>query len=222
MKIYLLLLIILISSCDNKVDPQEKEYKKQQTSEAEQVRIKYTKFNPSRIENYEVQGFDIEEAYRLDSIILLSAYSHGDLETSSTPDNWGDRLIMIKNGTIHFQSKPVGDPYQYEPFFYRNSTNNKIIIICQLGNEENYGGEVFVLEDGEIEFMGKIEIENPLETPDNTGLIEIIRVSEIENSIYLDFESDSLIDLTNDDWIHVKNDSIRYLFENHAFTLIGL
>jgi hypothetical protein len=116
----------------------------------------------------------------------------------------------------------VGDPYQFEPFFYHNTTNDKVIIICQLGNEENYGGEAFLLENGSIEFIGEINIESPYETADNTGLIEIIRVSETENAIYFNFESDSLIDLTNSEWRRVKNDGIHYVFKEHQFTLIGL
>jgi hypothetical protein len=230
----------LIASCKNEVNHQEAIIEQEPLADTKQnkslsdsvqieplsdtlgIKINYTTFNPKSAENININGFDIEHAYSLDSIVILTAYSDGDLATSSAPVNWGDRLILMKNDSIYFQSKPVGDPYQYEPFFYRNPSNNKVVIICQLGNEENYGGEAFLYENGTIEFMGQIKVESPYETPNNTNLIEITRVSEIENSIYFEFEADSLIDLTNDDWFRVKNDGIKYLYNDHTFTLIGL
>lgn len=184
--------------------------------------ISYLKFDPVKLEEIELDGFDINEAFQIDSCIIIVAFSEGDMVTSENPSDWGDGLTLMKGDSILYQSKRVGDPYRYEPFFYHNTTNDKIIIICQLGNEENYGGEVFLLENGSIEFMGEINIENPNETPDNTGLIEIIQISEVENAIYFNFDSDTLIDLTNDEWNRVKNDSIHYVYKEHHFTLRGL
>ena len=219
-KIQLILLIAVITSCESTVEDHEEIINRQHKTE--QVKISYTKFNPSKVEGIELDGFDIEDAFTIDSSIIIVAYSDGDLETSKMPENWGDGLIMMKNDSILFQSKAVGDPYQYEPNFFRNPINGKVIIICHLGNEESYGGEAFLFENGTIEFMGDIEMECPYETEYNTGLIDIIRVSEKENSIYFDFEADSLIKLTNDNWDYVKNDSIRYVFKDHTFTLVGL
>lgn len=214
--------VALISACDSSSKGNHTAINERDTSDDRKKEISYVKFDPDQLQRIELDGFDINEAFQIDSCKIIIAYSDGDLETSSTPTDWGDRLILMQGDSIHFQSKPVGDPYQYEPFFYRNPTNNKVIIICQLGNEENYGGEAFILENDSIEFIGEINIENPKETPDNQGLIEMIRISEIENAIYFNFDSDTLIDLTNDDWNRVKNDSIHYVYKEHHFTLIGL
>lgn len=190
--------------------------------DAQPSKVEYVRFEPPQLADYELRGYDIQDAFVLDSLIVLEAYSDGDLESSETPTNWGDRLLVMKNDYIFFESTPVGDPYQYQPFFYRNNTNSKIVIICQLGNEFNYGGEAFLLDNGKMEFMGQIKIESPYETPDNTNLIEIIRISEIEDILYFHFEADSLIDLTNDDWNTVKNDNVHYVFKEHTFVLRGL
>ena len=222
LRIHALLFIFVLTSCETEVDHHGINVQEQQDDDVEQQTISYTKFNPDRIENFEVEGFDIEEAFRLDSIIIFSAYSNGDIESAKTPVDWGDGLTMLKNDSIYFQSKRVGDPYQYEPNFYRNESNGKVIIICQLGNEENYGGEAFLLNNGNVKFIGKIEMECPFETFDNTGLIEIIRISENGNSIYFDFESDTLINLTKNEWERIVNDSIYYKYTDENFKLIGL
>ena len=184
------------------------------------VDIHYRQFEPSKLEGYALEGFDVEVAYNIDLSTIVVAYSDGDLENSSSPTNWGDRLLLIKGDSIHFQSKPVGDPYQYEPNFFRNTINNKVVVICQLGNEDHYGGEAFILDGGEIEFMGEIEMESPFDTAENNSLIDIVRISEKGNSIYFKFTSDSLVFVGNDDWLHFTNDSVQY--KNQELKLIGM
>ncbi|MFT6501016.1 MAG: hypothetical protein ACJASQ_001126 [Crocinitomicaceae bacterium] len=221
-KVSLVLVVAIIASYSSYQKNNISSSNRVNTDDSLHLAFDYIKFEPNRIEGFKLNEYQVDDVYELDSFFVFTAYSDGDLESSSAPTNWGDRLILMKGDSIHFQSKPVGDPYQFEPFFYHNTTNDKVIIICQLGNEENYGGEAFLLENGSIEFIGEINIESPYETADNTGLIEIIRVSETENAIYFNFESDSLIDLTNSEWRRVKNDGIHYVFKEHQFTLIGL
>jgi hypothetical protein len=218
----LLVVLALFSACAMS-DPKTNLSSKNEDDkvDAQPSKVQYVRFEPPQLADYELRGYDIQDAFVLDSLIVLEAYSDGDLESSEAPTNWGDRLLVMKNDYIFFESTPVGDPYQYQPFFYSNNTNSKIVIICQLGNEFNYGGEAFLLDNGKMEFMGQIKIESPYETPDNTNLIEIIRISEIEDILYFHFEADSLIDLTND-WNTVKNDNIYYVFQEHTFVLRGL
>ena len=218
----LFIILAILTSCESHIKETQSTSNEQIDSKNPKEKTTYVKFDPAQLEGIKLDDFEIDDAYIIDSNIIVLAYSDGDLESSENPSNWGDRLILMKGDSILFQSKPVGDPYQYEPFFYRNSTNDRVVIICQLGNEENYGGEAFLLESGSIEFMGEINFENPNETPDNTGLIEMIQISEVENAIYFHFDSDTLIDLTNDDWNRVKNDGIQYVYKEHHFTLRGL
>ncbi len=231
--VYSIFLISLIVACSTPVENElrttivTKENAKDNQSITENkqpvsIKIEYERFQPNQIHGIEITNYQIETTHSFDSINIVIAYSDGDLESSAAPTSWGDRLIMMEGDSILFESKPVGDPYQYEPFFYRNSENNKVIIICQLGDEENYGGEAFLLQNRTIEFIGKIEVESPYETEYNTNLIEIIRVSELENTLYFNFESDSLINLKTEDRIKVKNDSIIYKYEHNNFELIGL
>ncbi len=218
----LLLTVALITACESSSKDIRATINEQDSSGDPKKEISYLKFDPDQLEGMELDGFDINETYQIDSFKIIIAFSEGDMVISENPSDWGDGLTLMKGDSILFQSKRVGDPYLYEPFFYHNTTNSKVIIICQLGNEENYGGEAFLLENGSIEFIGKINIENPKETIDNSGLIEMIRISEFENAIYFNFDSDTLIDLTNDDWNRVKNDSIYYVYKEHNFALRGL
>ncbi len=216
------LAVSLTIACENSSNEDHVTMNEQYSTDDQKKEIKYLKFEPDQLDGFELDGFDISEVYQIDSLKIVIAFSEGDMVTSETPSDWGDGLTLLKGDSILYQSKRVGDPYQYEPFFYHNTTNNKVIIICQLGNEENYGGEAFLLENGSIEFIGVINVENPNETYDNTGLIEMIRISEVENAIYFNFDSDTLIDLTNDNWNRVKNDSIHYVFKENNFKLKGL
>ena len=226
----LLLLVTLTTACENSSkhdhtainEHDHTAINEHDSSDDENKEINYLRFHPDQLEGFELDGFDINETFQIDSCKIIIAFSEGDMITSKTPSDWGDGLTLMKDDSILYQSKRVGDPYQYEPYFYHNTTNNKVIIMCQLGNEENYGGEAFLLENGFIEFIGVINIENPKETPDNNSLIEMIRISEVENAIYFKFDSDTLIDLTNDDWNRVKNDSIHYIYKEHNFKLKGL
>lgn len=219
--VYLFLLII-IASCQSSITESIAPLDQNSDTSSNFSAINYVKFTPSLIKGIKLDGYDIEDAYQLDSSVVFTAYTNGDLETSSTPTNWGDRLIMMRNGEIQFESKPVGDPYLYEPNFYRNPTNHKVIIICQLGNEESYGGEAFILENGVVKFMGNIEIETPYDTAEINELVDIVQVSEHDHSIYFEFDSDSLIYLPGNEWIHVKNENIHYKYSGDSLELIGL
>lgn len=221
-KISFFFLVITFASCQNLITdgivPPEGHLKDNNQS----TEVRYSKFIPPLAQDFKLEGYDIEDAYSIDSNIILTAYTNGDLETSSTPTNWGDRLIMMRNGEIQFESKPVGDPYLYEPNFYRNPINHKVIIICQLGNEESYGGEAFILENGVVKFMGNIEIETPYDTAEINELVDIVQVSERVHSIYFEFDSDSLIYLPGNEWIHVRNNNVHYKYSEDSLILFGL
>ena len=191
-------------------------------SKVETSKTDFLQFEPKHVEGITLEGYEIDIAYEVDSFLIFSAYSDGDLTTSDTPVNWGDRLVQMKDGSILFQSKPVGDPYEYTPNFYRNSENGKVIIVCQLGNEDHYGGEAFLLEKGNIHFIGNIEIENPFDLPNNNSLIDILKITEKDRSIYFEFNSDTLLYLGNEEWEEVINDGIYYKYSNSRLKLIGL
>lgn len=186
------------------------------------LEVEYIKFNPTTIQGVKLDGYDVEDAYKLDSNIIFTAYTNGDLETSSAPVNWGDRLIMMRNGEKQFESKPVGDPYLYEPYFYRNPINGKVIVICQLGNEDKYGGEAFILDEGVLTFMGYIDIETPFDLPENNQLTDIVHVLERDQSIYFEFDSDSLIYLPGTEWIQIRNNNIHYKYSGDSLILFGI
>lgn len=224
MKIINLLFILLsvVAGCSISNELNVSHLNVETTIDTVHLEITYVQYVPHKIEGLKLKGYDVQDVYELDSIIVLTAYSDGNLGIASNPNDWGDRLMLMRGDSILFQSKPVGDPYQFEPFFYRNDMNNRVIIVCQLGNEENYGGEAYLLENGSFEFIGEINLENPNETANNTGLIEILIISENKHAIFFRFDSESLIDLTKNEWQEVKNNNIHYVYKDNKFTLKGL
>ncbi|NRA11746.1 MAG: hypothetical protein HRT57_07315 [Crocinitomicaceae bacterium] len=223
-RILLLLLTVVLTSCESSVKEFQPTSNEKEISNPPKVEIKYTKFDPIQVQGFELDGYNIDATYKINSVLIINTYSDGDIETSATPTNWGDRLVLMKNDSILFQSKGVGDPYEFQPQFYSNSANDKVIIICQLGNEESYGGQAFLLEDEEIEFIGMIEIESELDSEEENCMTDIVRVSEKDNFIYFDFESnsDSLVYLGDDNFDRIRSVGVRYEFKEHTFTLLGL
>lgn len=188
----------------------DKPYKKIESLKLTKNSITYTEINPTTLNDFILDGYQVNQAFEFDSFVVGSAYAHGDVETSENPDNWGDRLIMIENQSIVFESKPVGDVYLYEPHFFRNSETNKTIIIAQLAYEYNFGGDVFLLENEKMSFLGNIEIDGPdLET----ALTDIVQVSENDDSFNFHFKSDSLnFNPGNEDRI-IPNNNVHYSYK---------
>jgi hypothetical protein len=186
---------------------------------AETLLIEYAEFKPESIAKFELDGFDVDSAYKIDSLFIFAAYVEGDLNLSDEPTNWGDRLVVFCNNKIKFQSKPVGDVYLYGPHFYKNQVNSTVIIICQLGYEYYFGGEAFLIEKGKIQYLGLIEIES---ADSETSLTDIVTINEVADEIFFKFKSDSLNYKPGGQDLIIKNDNIHYTFKNGVFDLKGL
>lgn len=178
--------------------------------------ITYGEFKPNVITDYQLDGYQVDDAFEFETFFVLSAYAEGDLETSENPVNWGDRLMLIKNKSILFESKPVGDVYLYEPHFYGNSKNARTIIICQLAYEYYFGGDVFLLEDGEISFLGNIDIDGP---DSETPLTDIVQISENDETLNFHFKSDSLNFKPGNEDVLIPNNNIHYSYNNEKWLL---
>ena len=178
--------------------------------------INYLEFNPNTLSNFKLVGYDIEKAYKLGSKIIVTGY-----DKKKNPDaneDWGDQLLLLNTkNEILFKSKGVGDVYLFEPHFYKNETNDKIIIVCQLAYEYFFGGEAFLYENGQVEYIGNIDIEGKYE---QTNLIDILQLNERNNEIFFTFNSDSITYKPSNDAVILKNTTIRYEYKNKILKLI--
>lgn len=209
--IYILLFLILIS-CNNTSNKVEEKLENPIVSvESEQKddkhfeNINYLEFNPNTLSDFKLVGYDIEKAYKLGSKIIVTGY-----DKKTNPDaneDWGDQLLLLNTkNEILFKSKGVGDVYLFEPHFYKNETNDKIIIVCQLAYEYFFGGEAFLYENGQVEYIGNIDIEGKYE---QTNLIDILQLNERNNEIFFTFNSDSITYKPSNDAVILKNTTIR-------------
>lgn len=212
MKAVSFLLLFIVASCANKKQITQLDSQKKSTTQAN---IDFTEFNPELIRGIEIDSFQIDEVYSLDSVFIFPAYCEGDLESYPNPKNWGDRLVLLKNGMIEFQSKPVGDVYLFEPHFYKNQVNSTIIIICQLGFEYLCGGQAFSYKNDEIKYIGDLEIAS---TNEEFGLAQIVKIHEDGENIYFNFIADSLIFQPGHKDEIIEN-NIQYIFDGHSLRL---
>ena len=223
MRIIYLLLFSILFSCNNTSNKVEEKQENpvvsleiEQKEKNDSENINYLEFKPDTLSNFKLVGYDIDKAYKLGSKIIVTGY---DKKTNpDAKEDWGDQLLLLTTKSeILFKSKGVGDVYLFEPHFYKNETNDKIIIVCQLAYEYFFGGEAFLYENGQVEYIGNIDIEGKYE---ETNLIDILQLNERNNEIAFTFKSDSVTYKPSNDDIILKNTNIRYEYKNKILKLI--
>lgn len=178
--------------------------------------ISYMEFKPDSLTNFKLVGFDVDHAYQLGLNKIVAGYDQKVEQGDGK--NWGDKLLLLNNkDEILFKSKGMGDVYLFEPHFYRNTVNNKIIIVCQLAFEYFFGGEAFLYENGKVEYLGNIDVEGKFE---ETNLTDILKVNENNNGLVFTFESDSINYKPGNEDIILKNNNIRYEYKDKKLKLI--
>lgn len=181
----------------------------------------YVKFQPDSISDVAIKGFQIDSSYKIgNSKIVVGIYESidGEISYPDTEKDWGDRLLLLNDkNLITYKSKGVGETYLYEPYFYKNKSNNKIIIVCQRAYEYFFGGDAFLLENDKIKYIGDIDVEGKF---DETKLVDILKIKETMNKITFTFDSDSILLEPGSKDIYVKNNNIRYEYNNKSFKFI--
>ena len=175
----------------------------------------YFEFKIDTLANFKLVGFDVSDAYQIDRNKIVVGYDkkvNPDLER-----DWGDKLLLLNTkDEIIFTSRGVGDVYLFEPHFYKNKINSKIIIVCQLAYEYFFGGEVFLYENGKIDYVGNIDIDG---NDEETSLIDILKVNEKNDRLVFTFDSDSVTYKPANEAILLKNNNIRYEYKDKKMTL---
>lgn len=183
--------------------------------------IVYEEFTPDSSNMESTPEIDVNAAFELDAFTIVSAYdrlsyNEGAIE-QDTVNGWGDRLFLFNNkNEIIYQSKGVGELYVYHPYFYRNAVNRKVFIICQMGNEFWFGGDLFLYENGTIKYVGNIDVEG---ADMETSLIDIINIQETKNETIFTFNRDSVALHPGGDIEIVPSKGLSYVYKNDRFKL---
>lgn len=115
-----------------------------------------------------------------------SKYKGGD-----TKDDNGHRLLWLdENNKILWKSEGQGDVYVYEPNFFTNKVNNDILVFARLGYEYNMGGDLYLIKNGNIKFLGNMDIEPNTE---EKSTVDVMKISQKGEQYKVTFDYDSLI-----------------------------
>ncbi len=154
----------------------------------------YFEFEPDSSDFSSVSQVRVDFAYQLDSLTIVTGRDPitdcGMFIAEDSINGWGPRLYAFNAQKEQlYQSRRMGEVYLFKPHFYRNNTNEKILIVCRVAMEYDLGGEVFLLENGEINYVGEI----PISGPDmEINLIDILEIHEVADELIFTFTSDSV------------------------------
>ena len=180
----------------------------------------YHQFKADTLTNLNIADFEVLASYQLKNVKVIEGNYRpidGKIVAPDTEKDQGRRLLILNNkNKIISKSKGVGEVYLNEPYFYKNETNNNVLIICQLGYEYFFGAEAYLLRDDHLKYIGKIDIESKnMEIP----LIDILRIKENKQIITFSFDSDSILLKPGNQDELVKNNNLRYEYDYKTFRL---
>ncbi|KAA2218820.1 PA3715 family protein [Maribacter flavus] len=195
-------------------------------SEYDTETIAYAEYAPEKKVNVRLENVHVGHAFQMEPFILLSGLympKNGKIVFPDTETDNGYRVFLVnEDNEIHYKSKGFGDLYHFEPHFYKSEASDKTIIICQLGFEYPFGGEVFIYQNEKMEHIGTLDIEGY--DPEQNGtnyLTEIIEIKEGKTGIEFSFKTDRLI--LNPGGEHeevITNNNVFYVYKNNELSLL--
>jgi len=176
--------------------------------------IDYFEFKPDSISNINIKGFETISSYSYKQTKFATGYYNpvdGKIVAPDTEKDNGQRLLVLNNkNEIIFKGQGAGDTYLYQPHFYKNKSDNKILIVCQLAFEYFFGGEVFLLENNAVKYVGNIDLE-PFDM--DTPMTKVLKIHERKNAIHFKFDFDTLLLKPGNEDIKIKNNGVEYIYE---------
>ncbi|WP_276373717.1 hypothetical protein [Chryseolinea sp. H1M3-3] len=109
-------------------------------------------------ENLKLNSFDISKSYRLNDgeFILIGKNKKQTLDTE------GHRLLYLsadslkERFTIKYLSKPKGEAYVYNPYFFE--LKDELIIVAEEGYEYMSGIDIYRLKNKKVDFLGYVPV----------------------------------------------------------------
>lgn len=221
----LILLILIFTSCnEGKSDIANNELTEDGNSSLEEKGTindeSYYQFIPDSISNIKIDRFDIFESYQIEKSKFIFGISSTLVDEVWNPDSSISSarfLVLNDKNEVKYKFRGVEDVYLYKPYFYKNKRNNKVIIVCHLAFEYFFGGDVYLFENDKIEYLGNIDVEGKYE---ETSLIDILKINEINEKIIFTFDSDSITYKPGNEDVFMKNKDVRYEYYGKKLKLI--
>ncbi|SEP75162.1 hypothetical protein SAMN04488097_0532 [Epilithonimonas lactis] len=177
--------------------------------------IDYHEFKADSIKNIDVSGFETFTTHQLNQFKIVTGYYNpvdGKIVPPDSENNNGRRLLVLDSqNKILFKSIGFGDIYLFEPHFFKNDHNDKIIIVFQIAYEYFMGAEAFLIDGNSIKYIGNMDIEsNQMELP----MTNVLKIKEADRKINFTFETDSLLLQPGSKDIFIRNNGTKYVYEN--------
>lgn len=217
--LFIVLCPLLLSMFELKDSSQTKRQKMRIAQVSKQGKvIRFKRYQPKSIADLVLPDFHVEQAYRIGEYKVVNVYRWNELNEESTSTDWGDRLLLLNTkNEIIFTSLASGDLYLYQPYFFKSNQSSKIIVVCQMGFEYYCGGDVFIIENGQMSAAGYLNIEG---IDEDKPLVDILDIHESDDKLTFTFRADSLIIDPGGETEHIMNASgIRYEYERGELVL---
>jgi hypothetical protein len=176
----------------------------------------FSKFHPPKLEDFTLDRYLVKDAYQLGHLKIISGYYQSAAQDET---DRGECLVVLDaQDNIIFKSKGAGEVYLYEPHFFRNPSNGKTLIICQLAFEYAFGGDVFMLENGAISPLGNLNVEGYEE---DQYLTDIVRIHQNGEQMEFSFEAEKLIwDPGGNGEKTMPNNNLKYIYRDQILKLV--
>lgn len=182
----------------------------------------FFEFVPASSDFRSISQVRVEFAYQLDSLTIVTGRDPitgcGMFIAEDSINGWGPRLYAFNAQKEKvYQSRRMGELYLFKPHFYRNTTNEKIVIVCRVAMEYDQGVEVFLLEKGAINYVGEIPISG---ANMEINLIDILEIHEVADELIFTFSSDSVFHSSPEVAEEIiSSKGLSYRYKQGRFTL---
>lgn len=199
MKKLITLLPLIIMACNGKKTEAPKTVTTKTTENAitkapDAGEIFYTPYKADSIKYDSIPHFYKNSSYKLGNRILVEGSyeaTDGNFTPPDTKDDNGHRLMLFDlNKKLLYKSQGQGDVYVYEPNFFTNKVNNNVLVFARLGYEYNFGGDLYLIKNGTIKFLGNLDIEPNTE---EKSLVDVMKISQKDEQYKITFDYDSLV-----------------------------
>ena len=162
-------------------------------------------------DNIQLKGYEVRQTFKFsnDQIFVIANES---FET-------GYQLIYLTNHADNefydksFISDGKGEAYVYNPYFYK-STDNEFIILAEEGYEYMSGIDIFLLKNGRVKFLGYV----PVSGDQRDSVIPKLRIERQSNGYEMLFKGTIEYEIATDKLI--DGSGLKVIFNSDEFEII--
>lgn len=159
-------------------------------------------------ENIKLKSYMVSKSFKLNQFeyILIAKNSPQSIE------NEGYRMLYIRmdssseSHVTKYVSKPKGEAYVYNPYFFEFLDGEKLIIVEE-GYEYMSGIDIYRLRNGEIDFLGYV----PVSGPNRDSVIEHIKIEKKKYDYKLSFSGQIEYEVATDNIINGSTLSVAII-----------